>query len=456
MPAPVGWDPPVTGVSSRPVGPGPDRDALFDRFAGTGAVVLTGRWAGSAAGGVVVATDPIRTIENGDDPFGALSRRIDGAVGPVGSGDSATVNRTVGGGWFGWAAFSGGRSQWGYYPNVLRYDPVVGEWFDEALVGGLNRSELERRRGELVARLHAPQSWPGMDQGPPTGRFTASVTRSGYETAVEAAMAHIRAGDIYQVNVCLRLSAPLTGSPARVHSRLVRALEPAFGAYLEMAGTVVSSASPELFLRRRGRAVRSAPVKGTRPRPDDEAEAARQAAELRASAKERAENVMIVDMVRNDLARVAAVGTVRVPELLRVEAHPGVWHLVSDVTATLRAGVTDAELARATFPPGSVTGTPKVRAVELIAELEPLARGVYTGAIGFQSPVAGLELSVAIRTLEIGDGMVGLGVGAGITADSVPRQEWWECFDKAGPIVAALGASIEAADSVRPVRPLGN
>jgi para-aminobenzoate synthetase/4-amino-4-deoxychorismate lyase len=154
---------------------------------------------------------------------------------------------------------------------------------------------------------------------------------------------------------------------------------------------------------------------------------------------------MIVDLMRNDLGRVAATGAVRVPALLAVQPHPGVWHLVSTVSAQLRAEVGDAALLRATFPPGSVTGAPKLRALTAIADLEPLARGSYTGAIGFASPLWGAEFSVAIRTFEIGEGRIELGVGGGITADSVPVLEWRECLDKGAPLVAAAGAVLAPA-----------
>ena len=149
---------------------------------------------------------------------------------------------------------------------------------------------------------------------------------------------------------------------------------------------------------------------------------------------------MIVDLVRNDLGRVAEIGTVRASALLDVRPHPGVWHLVSSVEAQLRPDVTDADLLRAAFPPGSVTGAPKVRAMAAIAELEPTPRGTYTGAIGFSSPLWGAEFAVAIRTFEIADGRIELGVGGGITADSVPMLEWQECGHKAAPLLAAAGA----------------
>jgi para-aminobenzoate synthetase/4-amino-4-deoxychorismate lyase len=205
----------------------------------------------------------------------------------------------------------------------------------------------------------------------------------------------------------------------------------------------VASLSPELFLERRGRRVRSAPIKGTRPRPADPVDAERQRAALLGSQKDHAENVMIVDLVRNDLGRVCVPGSVRVEALAEARAHAGVWHLVSEVRGLLRGGAGDADLVRAAFPPGSVTGAPKVAAMNVIAELESTPRELYTGAIGFASPLAGLELSVAIRTFEVHGKRVALGVGGGIVADSLPVAEAAECDVKAAPLLAAIGGTLD-------------
>ena len=205
----------------------------------------------------------------------------------------------------------------------------------------------------------------------------------------------------------------------------------------------MASLSPELFLRRAADTVTSKPIKGTARRGDDAGEAAVQLAELERSAKNRSENVMIVDLVRNDLSRVCVPGTVTVPDLLGPEPHPGVWHLVSTVEGTLADGVTDGDLIRAAFPPGSVTGAPKVRALEIIDELELAPRESYTGAIGFRSPVAGLELNVAIRTFEFAAGRSWLGAGGGIVADSDPAAEYAECLIKATPLLTAIGARLD-------------
>jgi para-aminobenzoate synthetase component I len=218
----------------------------------------------------------------------------------------------------------------------------------------------------------------------------------------------------------------------------VERTSPARAAYLGGEWGAVASLSPELFLRRCGETVTSSPIKGTLPRHADPSA-------LRASIKDVAENIMIVDLVRNDLGRVAITGTVTVPELLAVRQAPGVWHLVSTVSARVDVDVPMAAVLEATFPPASVTGTPKLRARQLLRGWEPRRRGVYCGTVGLASPVAGCELNVAIRTVEFDvAGNAVLGVGGGITADSDPDLEWEECLHKAAPII---GLSVPRAQN---------
>ena len=314
---------------------------------------------------------------------------------------------------------------------------------------------------ELLCRaaLSATATVDGLWQ---VGPFSGSP-RDDHLAAVEEAIGRIRAGDLYQVNICTRLGAEFTGSSVALFSQAVERLRPAYAGYLAVgagadgaAGALVTL-SPELFLQRRGRLARSSPIKGTRPRHEnggpaelrgsakDTSDQLRGSAkdtsdQLRGSAKDTAENVMIVDLVRNDLGRVAEIGSVTVAELLEIQPHPGVWHLVSSVEATVREDVSDRRLLAATFPPGSVTGAPKIEAMRVIAELESDPRGVYTGAIGMVDD-EGLTLNVAIRTFEIADGRIELGVGGGVTVDSVPALEWAETRHKADPLLDAIGAS---------------
>jgi para-aminobenzoate synthetase component 1 len=347
---------------------------------------------------------------------------------------------TIGGGWFGYLGsgltdpgrWPGGRrlpnAAWGWADHVLRLD-VEGRWWFEALTGEDDRGDLA---GELARLLAA--------EDPPPRPWTATLLRrppaERHHDAVRDCVAAIAAGEIFQANICSRFDGELAGDPAEVFAEGVARLRPARAAYLAGRWGAVASLSPELFLARHGDVVRSAPIKGTLPRrgPADDGNARL----LRASTKDVAENVMIVDLVRNDLGRVCATGSVTVPELLAVHPAPGVWHLVSTVRGRLRPDATDADLLAAAFPPGSVTGAPKLRALEVIAELEPVPREVCFGSVGLASPVAGLELNVAIRTLEMHAGRVWLGVGGGITADSDPAAEWQECLHKAAPLEALL------------------
>ncbi|MBV9805245.1 MAG: chorismate-binding protein [Solirubrobacterales bacterium] len=278
-----------------------------------------------------------------------------------------------------------------------------------------------------------------------TAPWRATPSPDGHARAVAAARRRIVAGDLYQANVALRLSSRLSGSPVDLFARGVAALAPERAAFLEGSWGAVASLSPETFLVRRGDLVTSRPIKGTRRRDADPDRARATHAELARSEKDHAENVMIVDLVRNDLGRVARTGTVRVGQLAGVEAHPGVWHLVSEVRARMRAGASDADLLAAAFPPGSVTGAPKIAAVGVIDELESSPREVFTGAIGFASPVAGLELSVVIRTFEVRGEEIWLDVGGGIVADSDPAEEAAEALVKARPLLEAIGASVAGA-----------
>jgi para-aminobenzoate synthetase component 1 len=270
-----------------------------------------------------------------------------------------------------------------------------------------------------------------------------------YESAVRRAIDYIHAGDVFQVNLAQRLTAPWSGDPFALYGRL-RSTSPApFMALVRLGGADVISASPERFLRRRGASIETRPIKGTRPRGRSEREDRLLAAALSESGKDRAENVMIADLARNDLGRVARYGSVEVRRLCALERHPGVHHLVSEVAAELAPGAGPPEIVRATFPPGSVTGAPKIRAMEIIEELEPVRRGVYCGAIGCIDPSGDLELSVAIRTFVAANGDLTLHVGGAVVAESDPALEWQETMDKASRLLAAAGGELRAASAPR-------
>lgn len=284
----------------------------------------------------------------------------------------------------------------------------------------------------------APLPEAGRWHGPALGEWSTSLDRAGYVAAVAETRRRIAEGTVYQANICRVMSAPLpdgTTSLVPLARLLAARHEAPFGGLIELpdAGVHVATASPELFLRRDGRDVASSPIKGT----------GRTAADL--SAKDVAENVMIVDLVRNDLSRVCDTGSVAVPDLLAVEKHPGLVHLVSTVTGRLRADAGWAELLDATFPPGSVTGAPKSSALETISDLEPVGRGPYCGAIGWVDADTGHgELAVGIRTFWMSGRRLCFGTGAGITWGSDPEMEWAETELKAERLVGL--ASSEAVD----------
>jgi para-aminobenzoate synthetase component 1 len=312
------------------------------------------------------------------------------------------------------------------YDPVLVYDRGRGQY-------ALACQEPDAARAPWLERLAAPAPvWDAPLAGGPLG---PNGTPERYRSAVERVLAYLAAGDAYQVNLTQPYTARL-GAPAWA---LFARLAPApFSAYLDVGDAAIVASSPELFLRRRGPLVETHPIKGTRPRGEGRARDVALAAELESDAKERAEHVMIVDLERNDLGRVAVPGSVAVPSFARVESHPTVHHLVSSVTARLQADVGLADLLRATFPGGSITGAPKVRAMQIIAEIEEAARGVYTGAYGLFHPGGDLELALAIRTAVVLRGVVRYGAGGGIVADSRPERELAEAWLKTAVLRQAL------------------
>lgn len=268
----------------------------------------------------------------------------------------------------------------------------------------------------------------------------STFTHRGYLDAVARVREYIIAGDIFQANLSQRLQAPLGEPPFDLYTRLRRRNPAPFAAYLDFDGVGVLSASPERFLRldEDGRQVETRPIKGTRPRGLGPMHDAALGRALSESDKDRAENVMIVDLLRNDLSRVCRPGTVRVPELFALEHHPTVHHLVSTVVGELDPAADAVDLLRAAFPGGSITGAPKVRAMEIIAEVEPSRRGVYCGSVGYLSVSGAMDTSIVIRTYLALGGRVYFQAGGGIVADSDPELEYRETLDKARALIAAL------------------
>lgn len=272
----------------------------------------------------------------------------------------------------------------------------------------------------------------------PPLHLPSTLDQAGYIAAVGRAQDYIRTGDIYQVNIARRLSIEAGLDPWSFFQQLESVSPAPFAAYLDGGEFQIASSSPESFLRLSGRHIRTRPIKGTRPRSTDPSEDTRLAYELQTSAKEQAELVMITDLLRNDLGRVCEFGTVQVPELFRLERYAHVQHMVSTVEGQLRPDVTHLAALAACFPGGSITGAPKIRAMQIIDELEPVTRGPYTGAIGYLGFNRESQLSIAIRTAVCSEDRIHFHVGAGIVADSDPSMEFDETTAKAQGLLTAL------------------
>jgi len=398
---------------------------------------LWGDWFG---GGLLIFRRPIRVLDPVDTAsgFGCLDEQP--AV--IGSDPDSPI---VGGGWLACFGYDPKTTSLAFYDSLLRWRSDSG-WSFESL--GLTGREPENEAAAAhwkVALGAAPSESPRVPRvGPFTVLTDVRYAQDRYLAAVENVISRIDHGRFYQLNLCIRLHAQTASSAPMLFAHVGDQLRPAFGALITGPTThgssrMIASFSPELFLRIHDRTVTTAPIKGTAPRgPDDGGAGA-----LRASAKDAAENIMIVDLMRNDLSRVCRPGTVAVHDLLKIESHPGVWHLVSAVRGELAQQMTTGQVLDAAFPPGSVTGAPKISAQQGIAELEAEPRKAYTGSIGLASPVAGADFNVIIRSFELADGHLELGVGGGITVDSVPMREWYECLQKAAPLVAAAGSTFD-------------
>ncbi len=390
--------------------------------------------------------------------FGHLGTRSYLAVRPaeVATDGIGALDRLGEDWWAGWLSYDLGR-EIERLPDLGRDDPglpplALGRFESWVEFDHERRTVAIHGGGDAAHLVRALRS---AREGPPAhapiAHWRTSLPRRDYEAAVQRAIDYIRAGDVFQVNLSQRLSAEWNGDPFALYAQLRRESPAPYAALVRLGGADVISASPERFLRRRGDAIETRPIKGTRARVADAAADRRQALALRSSAKDIAENVMIVDLARNDLGRVARFGTVAVRELCALESHPGVHHLVSTIQARTRAGVSAADVIRATFPPGSVTGAPKVRALEIIEELEPVRRGPYCGAVGWFGPGDELELSVAIRTMVAARDGLHLHVGGAVTADSDPAGEWQESMHKAARLLRAAGGKVETGREALPL-----
>ena len=265
----------------------------------------------------------------------------------------------------------------------------------------------------------------------------SDFTQAGFERAVKKSLEYIRAGDIMQVVLSQRLSIPYTAPPLDLY-RALRTLNPSpYMYYVDLGEFQIVGSSPEILVRLEDGVVTVRPIAGTRPRGRDETEDRALEQELLADPKERAEHIMLVDLGRNDVGRVAKTGSVQVTDRMLVERYSHVMHIVSNVTGTLNDGLDAIDVLRATFPAGTVSGAPKVRAMEIINELEPVKRGVYSGAVGYIGWGGNMDTAIAIRTAVIRNGKLYIQAGAGIVADSVPVNEWNETLNKARAVFRA-------------------
>jgi len=329
----------------------------------------------------------------------------------------------------------------GFYDGVLAFCQATGRsWLVGQAVHRDAPERIVRRLRETVAsaweRRGAP---PAKDPAPrPRAQLRARTSRTEYLAAIARIKDYIAAGDVYQVNLAQEFETELPCAPYALYERLRRRSPAPFAAYLNGSDFQLLSSSPERFLRLQGDRLETRPIKGTRPRGGDPAADARLRRELLGSEKDRAELLMIVDLERNDLGRVCTPGSIRVDELFRLESHPTVHHLVAEITGRLRPGADAVDCLRAMFPGGSITGAPKVRAMQIIDELEPGRRHGYTGAIGYLGFDGNCDLNIAIRTIFCRRGRASYHVGGGIVWDSAPESEYQETLDKGRALQAAL------------------
>ncbi|OSM96145.1 aminodeoxychorismate synthase component I [Lonsdalea populi] len=321
-------------------------------------------------------------------------------------------------------------------------DMAVG-LYDWALVADHHQHRLTLiTRGDPAPRLAwlKAQRNTSNDAFTLTSEWQANMSREEYGAKFRQVQDYLHAGDCYQVNLAQRFQARYAGSEWQAFLRLSASNRAPFSAFIRLPHNTVISVSPERFLWLNDRHIQTRPIKGTLPRLPDAADDARQAERLAESTKDRAENLMIVDLLRNDIGRVALPGSVSVPELFVVEPFPAVHHLVSTIEAQLPVELHAADLLRACFPGGSITGAPKVRAMEIIEELEPQRRTAYCGSIGYLSVCGTMDTNITIRTLVTDRGSIYCWAGGGIVADSEEQAEYQETFDKVGRILPLLAS----------------
>ncbi|MBI3777939.1 MAG: anthranilate synthase component I [Gammaproteobacteria bacterium] len=314
---------------------------------------------------------------------------------------------------------------------VIHVNPAVADAFNKA---NARLDELVSRLGEGIPRGRTETKNKAVSETD----FVSGFTQQGFEAAVEKSREYIRAGDIMQVVLSQRLTIPFAADPLDLY-RALRTLNPSpYMYFMDLQDFHIVGSSPEILVRLEDGQVTVRPIAGTRPRGATEAEDQALEKDLLADPKERAEHIMLMDLGRNDVGRVAKVGSVRVTDKMVIERYSHVMHIVSNVHGELKPGMDAVDVLRATFPAGTVSGAPKVRAMEIIEELEPTRRGIYSGAVGYIGWNGNMDTAIAIRTAVIKDKMLYIQAGAGIVADSIPRNEWNETMNKARAIFRAV------------------
>lgn len=338
-----------------------------------------------------------------------------------------------------------------FYDVVLAFDHMMGESY--LCSSGYPETQPDKKESRAKARLAQFSDWLSMpskqvslDEKPNrlSLNWQSNFTKECYCQAIETVREYIRKGDIYQANIAQSFSAELPDDfrPWPFYRQLRRINPATFGAYLAFGDQVIASASPERFVLLQGNQIETRPIKGTARRSPDLEKDRAAAEELLHSEKDRAENIMIVDLLRNDLSHVSTADSVEVTDLCRLESYAGVHHLVSVVTGKLRPENSSVDLLKACFPGGSITGAPKIRAMEIIAEIEQLARGVYCGSIGYIDFGGNLDFNIAIRTVTLSKNKAVFQVGGGITLLSDPEAEYVETLTKAAKIFESFGTSV--------------
>ena len=335
--------------------------------------------------------------------------------------------------------------------EIVVFDNLSGKLYvvlyvDPGQTGAYQQGQ--ERLDQLIARLQETPPRPPKTRSLKIHEddFVSGFTRQGFESAVEKAKQYIIDGDVMQVVLSQRLSIPYEAQPLDLY-RALRSLNPSpYMFYLDLDDFHIVGSSPEILVRVEEETVTVRPIAGTRPRGRSDEEDRALEAELLADPKERAEHLMLIDLGRNDVGRIAEVGSVQVTENMAVERYSHVMHIVSNVTGKIKPGMSNMDVLRATFPAGTVSGAPKIRAMEIIDELEPVKRGVYAGAVGYLSWSGNMDTAIAIRTAVIKDKQLHIQAGAGIVHDSIPRNEWDETMNKGRAIFRAVALAEAGLD----------